>query len=680
MAEHKVTLLPQGVTVSVPTGALLVEAIERAGLGLNQPCGGQGRCGRCAVVVEEGAVRRRSVIRLAPADLAAGYALACQTVVEGNARVFLPPQEQIERRLVTDKSARPVEVPFAYDPVGEQSLRIVEVHLDPPTLADNLDDERRLLKAVEARLGMGSATAARPAGRVSQAGPGLRVPLLLRRRLGAELRAGEWNVSVVVETDAWSSPRGLWRLIDVAAGEVHPYGLAVDIGTTTVTIYLVDLRSGEVVDQAAEYNGQIARGEDVISRIVYAGKGDGLEDLGVLVRATVNTLIERVCARRKVDAQRIYRVTVAGNTTMTHLLLGVPPSSIRLSPYIPAFNQAQPVNAFEIGLGVNPLAGVDCLPGVASYVGSDITAGVVAAGMMDTEELTLFIDVGTNGEIALGTRDWMVSCACSAGPAFEGAGVVCGMRATLGAVEEVWVSSETLEPTVRVIGGGPPRGLCGSALLSLLGELFVTGLVDRSGKFNLDRGTARVRMGEHGGEYVVAWAGETATGGDIFITQVDVENLLRAKAAIYAGFSVLASSVGLDLKDVQRVLIGGSFGKYLNIEKAIQIGLMPDLPWERFGFLGNTSIKGAYMALLSREARAQVLLAAEKMTYVELSADNTFYDAFTAALFLPHTEIARFPSVATVWEEANATRAAHGLRGVVKGEGEQVSTHDGGSA
>ncbi len=674
MAEHKVTLLPQGITVSVPTGALLAEAIESAGLGLNQPCGGQGRCGRCAVVVEEGTVRRRSVIRLSQTDLAAGYALACQTVVEGDSRVFLPPQEQIERRLVTDKSARPVEIPFAYDPASEQSLRIVEVHLAPPTLADNLDDERRLLKSAEARLGMGGAASQRPSARGTRTGPGLRVPLLLRRRLGSELREGEWNVSVVVETDAWSSPRGMWRLIDVVAGPVHPYGLAVDIGTTTVTVYLVDLRSGEVVEQAAEYNGQIARGEDVISRIVFAGKGDGLEELGALVRGTVNTLIGRVCARGKVDPQRIYRVTVTGNTTMTHLLLGVPPGSIRLTPYIPSFNQAQPVNAFEIGLSVNPLAGVDCLPGVASYVGSDITAGVVAAGMMDTEELTLFIDVGTNGEIALGTRDWMVSCACSAGPAFEGAGVVCGMRATLGAIEEVWISSDTLEPTVRVIGGGPARGLCGSALLSLLAELFVTGVVDRSGKFRIDRGTPRVRLGEHGGEYVVAWAADGAAGQDIVITQVDVENLLRAKAAIYAGFSVLAASVGLDLKDVQRVLIGGSFGKYLNIEKAIQIGLMPDLPWERFGFLGNTSIKGAYMSLLSREARAQVLLAAEKMTYVELSADNTFYDAFTAALFLPHTEIARFPSVASVWNEANAPR------GSAVGSDEPVRTDHGGRA
>jgi uncharacterized 2Fe-2S/4Fe-4S cluster protein (DUF4445 family) len=680
MAEHKITLLPQGITVEVPTGALLVEAIERAGLGLNQPCGGQGRCGRCAVVVEDGAVRRRSVIRLSAADVAAGYALACQTVVEGDARVLLPPQEQIERRLVTDKSARPVEVPFAYDPRAEQCLRVLELHLDPPSLADNLDDERRLLKGVEAALRLSPPAAQGAGGREPRPRPSLVVPLVLRRNLGGVLRQGEWNVSVVVETETWSSPRGVWRIIDVVAGEIHPYGLAVDIGTTTVTVYLVDLLTGEAVDQAAEYNGQIARGEDVISRIVYAGKGDGLEELGGLVRSTVNTLIERVCGRRKVDSQRVYRLTVAGNTTMTHLLLGVPPGSIRLSPYIPAFNQPQPVCAGEIGLEVNPLAAIDCLPGVASYVGSDITAGVLAVGMMETEELTLFIDVGTNGEIALGTRDWMVSCACSAGPAFEGAGVVCGMRATVGAIEEVWVSSETLEPTVRVIGGGKARGLCGSALLSLLAELFVTAVVDRSGKFKLDCGSTRVREGEHGGEYVVTWAAETATGKDIFITQVDVENLLRAKAAIYAGFSVLAASVGLDLKDVQRVVIGGSFGKYLNIEKAIQIGLMPDLPWERFRFLGNTSIKGAYMALLSREARAQIQLAAEKMTYVELSADNTFYDAFTAALFLPHTEIARFPSVASLWEQSGPRRNGKGWAGQSQSELAAAGSGNGGKA
>jgi uncharacterized 2Fe-2S/4Fe-4S cluster protein (DUF4445 family) len=292
---------------------------------------------------------------------------------------------------------------------------------------------------------------------------------------------------------------------------------------------------------------------------------------------------------------------------------------------------------------------------VASYIGADITAGAYAAGLTATDRLTLFIDVGTNGEIILGGRDWLVACACSAGPAFEGAGVVDGMRATEGAIEEVWIHSGTCEPTIRVIGGGRPRGLCGSALISLLAELFVTGVLDRGGNFNLDLGTPRLRSGDHGPEYVVAWPDETATGRVIVLTKVDVDNLMRAKAAIYAGFSVLASSVGVELADVQQVLIAGAFGKYINVEKAVQIGLLPDLPWDRFQFLGNTSLRGARLALLSQSARDAVADLARRMTYVELSADNTFYDAFTAALFLPHTEIRRFPSVAEVWARQNGT-------------------------
>jgi uncharacterized 2Fe-2S/4Fe-4S cluster protein (DUF4445 family) len=298
------------------------------------------------------------------------------------------------------------------------------------------------------------------------------------------------------------------------------------------------------------------------------------------------------------------------------------------------------------------------LPGVASYVGADITAGVLSSKLLDSEDLKLFIDIGTNGETVLGTHEWMVSCACSAGPAFEGSGVLHGMRATLGAIEEVWISSSTYEPTYRVIGGGKPRGLCGSGLISLLGELFVTGVIDRSGTVKLDLDTPRVRQGDHGPEYVVAWGKETESGKDIVLTKVDVENLMRTKAAIYAGFTVLASKVGIDLNDVQQVLIGGAFGQYINVEKAIQIGLLPDLPWDRFHFLGNTAVLGAYMALLSRSAREQVGEIAGSMTYVELSADNTFYDAFTASLFLPHTEISRFPSVAEVWETETGSMSA----------------------
>jgi len=634
VATHRVTLLPAGTTVEVPTGTLISEAVQRAGLTFAQPCGGQGRCGRCAVDVTGPDVRRRSTIRLTSEDLAAGRALACQAVVEGDLQVTVPEQETIERRLVTDKTARKIELPFPYDPASMQTVTALPVSLQPPDLQDNLDDLSRLEVAL-ASLGYSE----------------VETSLSLLRRLGGVLRASNWQPWVALDTS-----RAQPRLIDLAAEPITPIGLALDIGTTTVTAYLVDLSDGRVLSTAAEYNGQIQCGEDVISRIIYAGKGDGLAELGGLVRQTIQVLLERLRKRTGVPSSQILKVSVAGNTTMAHLFLGLPPESIRQTPYIPATNHPAPIMARELDLPVHPDASVDFLPGVASYVGADITAGVLASGLAEADELTLFIDVGTNGEMVLGTREWMVTCACSAGPAFEGAGVVDGMRATEGAIEEVWVSSETYEPTYRVIGGGPARGLCGSGLIALLAELFVTGVIDRGGSVKLDLGTPRARVGDHGPEYVVAWAGESATGHDISLTKVDIDNLMRAKAAIFAGFSVLASSVGVDLANVKRVLIGGSFGRYINVEKAIQIGLLPDLPWDRFSFLGNTSVLGAYMALLSREARAELSQIAGRMTYLELSADNAFYDSFTAALFLPHTEIARFPSVAEVWEQENGRR------------------------
>jgi uncharacterized 2Fe-2S/4Fe-4S cluster protein (DUF4445 family) len=599
-----------------------------------RPWGGQGRCGRCAVQVEAGRVRRRSTIRLSAADLEAGYALACQAVVEDDACVRLQATEEVERRMVTDKSAALPSLPFAYDPARDQTVRAFALSLPAPTLADAIDDCARLERGL--------------------AGHGLRgleVPLPLLRELGTRLREADWRVTAIVETDSWPRPDGPPRLIELLPGDAWPpaggvYGLAIDIGTTTVTVFLVDLLSGQVVDSAAEYNGQVARGEDVISRIIYAGRNGGLGELGALVRATVNGLISRLASRNHVTTRHIYKAALSGNSTMLHLFLGVSPANIRLEPYVPAVNHPRPLLGDEAGLDIHPLAVVDCLPGVASYVGADITAGVLAAGLAESEALTLFIDVGTNGEIVLGNSSWLMACACSAGPAFEGAGVVCGMRATRGAIEEVWINSQTGEPTYRVIGGGAPRGLCGSGLLSLLAELFLTGLVDRNGRLRPDRGGPRVRQGEHGLEYVVAWAADGAIGRDIVLTTVDIDNLLRAKGAIFAGFTVLAESVGLSLADVERVLIGGSFGKYINVEKAIQIGLLPDMPWERFQFLGNTSVLGAYRALLARAERDRVRAIAEKMTYLELSADNTFYDAFMSALFLPHTDLSLFPSVA----------------------------------
>ena len=647
MTSCTVTFEPTHAAVSVPVGSLVVEAAQAAGLDLHVPCGGQGRCGRCAVQVDAGDVRRRSSLRLSPDDVARGYALACQTVLEGDASITLLPQEQVVRRLTTDRTAPDNQVPLHYDPARDQTVRALTVTLEPPSMADQTDDWSRVQTALRREHGVQNVIA----------------DLGLLRTLSATLRAADWMVTAVVELARWDHPDGPARLLALLPGATAPrlLGAAIDIGTTSNVVYLVDLADGKIVARAVDYNGQISRGEDVISRIIYAGKNNGLGELQALVTGTLNRLLDDAAKRAGVAAGQIVKAAVTGNSTMIHLFLGLPPQSIRLAPFITTVNQPPSVTAGELELHLHPRATVDCLPGVASYVGADISAGVVSSGMAMTDKLTLFLDVGTNGETAVGTGEWLLTCACSAGPAFEGAGVEHGMRATTGAIEEVWVHSQTHAPTYRVIGGGKPTGICGSGLIALLAELFITGVVDRSG--NLVRGAgsegrgARVRDGEHGAEYVVAWAEETAHGRDIVLTKVDIDNLLRAKAAIYAGYTVLCQSVGVDPADVEQVLIGGAFGQYINIEKAIQIGLLPDLPWERFQFLGNTSVKGAYMALLSRDARAHIADAAAKLTYVELSADNSFYDCFTSALFLPHTEIGRFPSVQAVLE--NGRDEAH---------------------
>ena len=623
----------KSVTVKAATGTLLSDAAQMAGLDIGQPCGGQGRCGRCAVQVTEGIVRRRSALRLSPESIEQGYALACQTVVEGDVAIYIPPQEKIERKLTTDRVAAEVTVPVGYEYSQDQTVRRIHLRLNPPTMEDQTDDWARLQTAFRLQYGM-----ERVACSVSQL-----------RKMGAVLRDGDWQVTAVIETSGLSDHATI-RLIDLLPGRVDEFsplwGVAVDIGTTTVSVWLVDLVTGQVKAQVAEYNGQIARGEDVISRIMYAGKGNGREEMRQRVLDTINKLIETACKRVNAKPEEVVKATIAGNSTMMHLLLGIPAASIRLSPFVTAVNHLPLMSAREVGLKTHPEASVDCLPGVASYVGADISAGVLSSGLDVSEEVELFLDVGTNGETVLGNRDWLVTCACSAGPAFEGAGVVNGMRATTGAIEEVWINSGTLEPTYRVIGSVKPKGICGSGLISLLAEAFITGILDKAGNVNLTATSPRVREGAHGGEYVVAWGRESESGEDIVLTRVDIDNLLRAKAAIYAGFTVLAENVGIPLESAAKVLVGGSFGKYINVEKAVQIGLLPDISWERFEFLGNTSVRGAYYALLDWRKREQIGRIARRMTYIELSADNTFYEAFTSALFLPHTDMTKFPSVA----------------------------------
>jgi uncharacterized 2Fe-2S/4Fe-4S cluster protein (DUF4445 family) len=651
MTEHTVTFDIAKQPVHVPTGTLLSEAARLAGVDIGQPCGGQGRCGRCAVQITQGNVRRRSSLRLSPEDVAHGFALACQSVIEGDISVTIPPQEKIERRLTTDRTAIEISVPTDYDPFYCQTIRRFSLRLSPPRMDDQTDDWSRLKTALRQKSGIEN----------------IRLSLGLLQKMGDLLRENDWQVTVItdahIELDGRRTDERLVDIIpDLVPDEDPIFGIAIDIGTTTVTVWLVELLSGKVVVQVSEYNGQIIRGEDVISRIIFASKNGGREELQNRVLETINQLVSQACKRAKIKPIEILKATVAGNSTMMHLFLGIPASSIRLSPFITAINQPPIITAGAIGLVINPEATVDCLPGVASYVGADISSGVLACRMDETEKLTLFLDVGTNGETVLGSREWLVTCACSAGPAFEGAGVLYGMRATKGAIEECWISggnsTHPYEPTYRVIGNSKPRGICGSGLIALLAEMFLTGVVDKGGTINLSLGkiNPRIREGEHGPEYVIAWAAETESGKDIAINNVDIDNLKRAKAAIYAGFTVLAQSVGVPLEMVEQILIGGSFGKYINVEKAVQIGLLPDMPWDRFKFLGNTSVQGAYLALLDWRNRDRIRDIASQMTYIELSADNTFFDAFMSAMFLPHTDLSSFPSVAAAIENKTLTQ------------------------
>lgn len=610
-----------------------MEAAKAAGVEIGIPCGGQGRCGRCRVQVASGEIDAPSTALISPSLAREGWVLGCQCVVRRDVAVIVPPQREREVPVGESRADR-LALPVGWEGGIDPAVGAIAVAIEPPSLEDNTDDLSRLRRAL-GRHGIDS----------------LWVELPVLREVPEALRRGDWHVTAYYD----GVMRDGRRLISVVPGDRSDrlFGVAVDIGTTTVVVYLVDLKTAKVLEVASAYNGQIARGEDVISRIVYSLKGDNLRELQHLVIATINGLLSEVRQRARARPEEIVQMVAAGNTTMSHIFLGISPRYVREEPYIPAANLYPPVPARDLGLDINPNALVLTTPGVGSYVGGDITAGVLSSGLWKTDKLTLFIDVGTNGEIVLGNADWLISCACSAGPAFEGAGVQHGMRATRGAIEKVEIDRSDFEPRFHVIGDVAPVGICGSAMIDLLAEMFLSGVIDKAGRMNVDLDTPRLRAGDHGYEYVVAWAGETAEGRDIVITEVDVNNLMRTKAAIYAGFSILVNSMGLSFSDIQQVLIGGGFGRYINVEKAIQIGLLPDLPWEAFRYLGNTSALGAYSCLVSREARAVVEEVARRMTYLELSADNRFMEEYISSLFLPHTNLGAFPSVEKLLKEGN---------------------------
>lgn len=637
-----VSFKPGGQSIVVPPGTLVLDAAAQAGISLATPCGGQGRCGRCLVKVGSGDIMRPQNPHLTAKQVEDGWILSCVSRIKGDAVLTIPPQKERERIVVQTAATRKAAA-VRCDWPKFPSVRRFDIEVPPPSLEDSVSDLERLKRALAATYGIEQ----------------VHVVLPIMRNLSRVLRDAAWKVSVTLGTlDA-----GAARLIDIhSSAEKRPFlGLAVDIGTTNVSAELYDLNTGRALARVSTLNRQVPKGEDVISRIIYSQRGNGLEELRQLVLGTINDLIAELANKQKVDPKDIHGMIVAANTTMTHLFLGLPSRYIREEPYVPAAVFFPVYSAAEVGVNINPYGSVYNVPAVAAYVGGDITAGVVSSCIFKAKKLTLFLDVGTNGEIVMGGADWMTTCACSAGPAFEGAGMKFGMRAANGAVEDVTINNTTLEPTIRVIGDVLPLGICGSGLISALAEMLLTGVVDRSGRMNtafvMERmgEKSRVRKGDHGAEYVLAWAKDSGLNEDIVLSEVDVNNLIRTKAAIYAGIAVMARNVGVPLETIDEVLIGGSFGQHINVEKAIQIGLLPDLAWDKFKFLGNTSLSGAGNILMSKHARVQAEECVKRMTYFELVADASFMDEFTAGMFLPHTELNRFPSVQALLEKREAT-------------------------
>ncbi|MCG8402580.1 MAG: ASKHA domain-containing protein, partial [Firmicutes bacterium] len=412
------------------------------------------------------------------------------------------------------------------------------------------------------------------------------------------------------------------------------YGLAVDLGTTTVVGYLVDLCSGKILGTAADYNGQIGCGEDILTRIHAAGDTGGGKQLQQAVVKTLNGIIARLAAGEQIEARKISAVTVGANTTMVHLLLGLDPSRICRAPYIPLVNQISGVRAAEIGLAVNPEAPLYCLPGVGSYVGGDIIGGILVSGMHRKPEVALFVDIGTNGEMVLGNSDWLAACAGAAGPALEGGVARHGMRAEPGAVYRVRIDPANGGVDYKTVNGQKAVGICGSGLVDCLAELFLAGIIDQAGKFWDGRE-----------EFVVVPASESATGGDIAFTQTDINNIMRTKGAVNAALEFLMESVGCGMDDLDAFYAAGAFGQFLDLESAITIGLYPDLPREKMVRLGNSSGEGARLALISKQCRREAREILRSITYLELVASDVFMNKFAGSKFLPHTNLDYYPTV-----------------------------------
>tara|TARA_B100001971_G_scaffold213280_1_gene246140 strand:- start:72 stop:2024 length:1953 start_codon:yes stop_codon:yes gene_type:complete len=638
MNEYQVSFLPHNKKIIVRNGENLIRAAMEAGVHVNASCGGGGVCGKCRVIIEAGEVEGGISENLSKADLESGCRQACLATVRSDLVIRIPIESAIDSNILNIQStprhtARIQEMNL--EELKERGLFIPPVEkkyleLPPPSVQDNLADITRLISLLK----------------LNHNEHRLEVDLSVIRKIPDVLRKDGFRVTATLARPV-REEGGRTRIINVQPGDTtdRNYAIAMDIGTTTIYGQLIDLKTGEALSQYGAFNGQISYGEDVISRILYAEKPGGLDKLHQVVVHTINSIIKKVIDRAGVDPEEISTITLAGNTTMTQLMLKINPKYIRRSPYVPASTLYPPIKAAGLGMSLSDHVTALVYPEVSSYVGGDIVAGVMGSGMYRTDKLTLYMDIGTNAEIVIGNKDWLACAACSAGPAFEGGGIKHGMRASKGAIEDFSVDPNTLEPMIITVGNVGPKGICGSGLIIIVATLFEMDIINNSGKYDRDLDTPRIR--EDGGiyEYVLAWKDETQIDRDVVLTEPDIDNLIRAKGAMYSGCMTLLEEVGLTVLDLDHIFLAGGFGSYVDLEKAMTIGLLPETDPDKVTFIGNGSLMGAKMSSLTNHIRQDVVEVTNKMTNFELSETGSYMDNYVAALFLPHTDMNQFPKL-----------------------------------
>ena len=635
----KVTFQIEGaspISIECNAGDNLLELARRANVAIDAPCSGNGSCGKCRVKLVEGQLETFKSRHITDEEYEAGWRLSCNCKVLTDCTVFVPDiASAYQSRMKTADLSSPKEVAIFEDcqaqlrasGIGfENNFRAVVVSMAEPTLDDTMPDNERFTWAVQEALGVEK----------------VKIPYAVMVKLAHTLRQHNWNVCVKGELQG-----DTFLCMEICAPEdTVLVGCAIDIGTTTVTMVLCDLTSGKILAKGSSGNGQIRYGADVINRIIEQGRDGGKKKLqDAIIKETLNPIIANLCRSAGISARSILRLCVAANTTMNHLFVGVDAESVRMEPYIPSFFGWEGLLAGDLKLPANPLAPVLIAPNIGSYVGGDITAGTLAAGLWDKDEMSLFIDLGTNGELVFGNRDFLMSCACSAGPAFEGGDISCGMRATDGAVEACVIDKDTMEPTLTIIGepGQKVVGICGSGIIDIISELYRCGIINARGLFA--REGDRVRRDQHGmGRYVIADSNESETGREVSINEVDIDNFIRAKGAIFSAIDILLQSVDMTPECIDHVYVAGGIGSGINMKNAVNIGMLPDVELEKYSYIGNSSLTGAYAMVLGDEANAKCAEVGANMTYLELSTYPGYMDSFVAACFIPHTDRNLFPN------------------------------------